>query len=119
MNSLELAKEAAAILDNKKAEQVSILGIEDVTVIADYFVIATGNNSTHVKSLADEVEFKLKEKGIRTSHIEGHDSNSWILLDYSDIIVHIFSKEARNFYDLERLWKDAKVIDINENMNRS
>ena len=75
-------------------------------------VIATGTSSTHVKAIADEVEYQLDEAGISVSHIEGYRSNSWILLDYVDVIVHIFSDEAREFYDLERLWQDGKEIDI-------
>ena len=75
-------------------------------------VIATGTSSTHVKSLADEVEYQLNEAGVSVSHIEGYRSNSWILLDYVDVIVHIFSEEARDYYDLERLWKDGKEIEI-------
>lgn len=77
-------------------------------------VIATGTSSTHVKAIADEVEYQLDEAGISVSHIEGYRSNSWILLDYVDVIVHIFSDEAREFYDLERLWQDGKEIDISD-----
>ena len=77
-------------------------------------VIATGTSSTHVKAIADEVEYQLDEAGISVSHIEGYRSNSWILLDYVDVIVHIFSDEAREVYDLERLWQDGKEIDISD-----
>lgn len=77
-------------------------------------VIATGNNSTHVKALSDEVEEKLSEAGVSVSHIEGYRSNSWILLDYVDVIVHVFSDEARQYYDLERLWQDGETIDLPE-----
>lgn len=77
-------------------------------------VIATGNNSTHVKALSDEVEEKLSEAGVSASHIEGYRSNSWILLDYVDVIVHVFSDEARQYYDLERLWQDGETIDLPE-----
>lgn len=112
MTNLELAKESAKILDNKKAIGTKVIGIEDISSLADYFVIATGTSSTHVNALADEVEFNLKKIGITPYHIEGHRSNSWILLDYKDIIIHVFSKEAREFYDLDRLWKDGKEIEL-------
>ncbi len=74
--------------------------------------IATGTSSTHVKALADEVEAQLDEAGISVSHVEGYRSNSWILLDYVDVVVHVFSDEAREYYDLERLWQDGEIIDI-------
>lgn len=112
MTALELAKESAKILDNKKGMDIKVIGIENISVLADYFVIATGTSSTHVKALADEVEYKLKEIGVTTEHIEGHRSNSWILLDYGNVIIHVFSSEARDFYNLERLWKDGEEIDI-------
>ena len=86
--------------------------IGGISELSDYMVIATGTSSTHVKSLADEVEYQLNEAGVSVSHIEGYRSNSWILLDYVDVIVHIFSEEARDYYDLERLWKDGKEIEI-------
>lgn len=112
MTTLEQAKETAKILSEKKGFDIKVIEISDVSVIADYMVIATGNSSTHVKALADEVEEQLDDMGISVSHIEGYRSNSWILLDYIDIIVHVFSNEAREYYDLERLWEDGKVIDI-------
>ena len=107
MTSLETAKMAVKALDSKKA-----LDIKDISAIADYFVIATGTSSTHVKALADEVEAQLDEAGISVSHVEGYRSNSWILLDYVDVVVHVFSDEAREYYDLERLWQDGEIIDI-------
>lgn len=112
MDSIKIAKTAAEILDSKKGIDVKIICIRDVSVIADYFVIATGTSSTHVKALADELEFQLKKLDLAPNHIEGHRSNSWILLDYSDVVVHVFSEEARDFYDLERLWKDGTEIDF-------
>lgn len=112
MTTLEQAKETAKILSEKKGLNIKVIEISDVSVIADYMVIATGNSSTHVKALADEVETQLDDMGISVSHIEGYRSNSWILLDYIDIIVHVFSNEAREYYDLERLWEDGTDIDI-------
>ena len=112
MTTLEQAKETAKILSEKKGLDIKVIEISDVSVIADYMVIATGNSSTHVKALDDEVEEQLDNMGVSVSHVEGYRSNSWILLDYIDIIVHVFSNEAREYYDLERLWEDGKVIDI-------
>ena len=112
MTTLQQAKETAKILSDKKAKDIKVIEISDVSVIADYMVIATGNSSTQVKALADEVETQLDDMGISVSHIEGYRSNSWILLDYIDIIVHVFSNEAREYYDLERLWEDGTDIDI-------
>lgn len=112
MTSLETAKMAVKALDSKKALDIKVIKIKDISAIADYFVIATGTSSTHVKALADEVEVQLDEAGISVSHVEGYRSNSWILLDYVDVVVHVFSDEAREYYDLERLWQDGEIIDI-------
>ncbi|MGN1050848.1 MAG: ribosome silencing factor [Acutalibacteraceae bacterium] len=112
MNTLEQAVFAAKTLSSKKGLNIKIIKISDVSVLSDYLVIATGTSSTHVKSLADEVEYQLSEAGISVSHIEGYRSNSWILLDYIDFMVHVFSDEAREYYDLERLWQDGEVIDV-------
>ena len=112
MTSLETAKMAVKALDSKKALDIKVIEIQDISAIADYFVIATGTSSTHVKALADEVEAQLDEAGISVSHVEGYRSNSWILLDYVDVVVHVFSDEAREYYDLERLWQDGEIIDI-------
>ena len=111
MTSLELAKEAAKILDSKKGIDIQAIGVREVTTLADYFVIAAGGG-TQVKALADEVEFQLKQLGISPNHIEGHRSNTWILLDYGNVVVHVFLKETRDFYDLERLWQDGEQIDL-------
>ena len=115
MTSLELAKKAAAILDDKKADKINVIKIEDISTIADYFVIANGTSSTHVRSLADELEEKLKEEGVDPTRVEGYRSNSWILLDYSSVVVHVFTGEAREFYDLDRLWADGSKVDWQEN----
>lgn len=112
MTSLETAKMAVKALDSKKALDIKVIKIQDISAIADYFVIATGTSSTHVKALADEVEAQLDEAGISVSHVEGYRSNSWILLDYVDVVVHVFSDDAREYYDLERLWQDGEIIDI-------
>ena len=112
VSSLKLACVIARILDEKLGKNITILNISHVSSFADYFVIATGTSSTHVKALADEVEAQLDEAGISVSHVEGYRSNSWILLDYVDVVVHVFSDEAREYYDLERLWQDGEIIDI-------
>lgn len=103
MISLELSKKIADFLDNKKGLDVRIIKTDDKSIISDYIVIATGTSNTHVKALSDEVEAKLKELGIVVNHVEGHRSNTWILMDYGNVIVHIFSDEARHFYDLDGL----------------
>ena len=112
MNSYDQAVMAAKAISGKKGLDIQVLEISDISVLADYMVIATGTSSTHVKALADEVEYKLDEAGISVSHIEGYRSNSWILLDYVDVIVNVFSDEAREFYDLDRLWQDGKPVDL-------
>ena len=114
MNSYEQSILTAKAISSKKGLNIKLIEIGDISSLADYMVIATGTSSTHVKALADEVEYKLDQAGISVSHIEGYRSNSWILLDYVDVIVHIFSDEAREFYDLERLWQDGKEIDISD-----
>ena len=111
MTSLELAQTAAKILDNKKAAELKIIGIRDISVLADYFVLVTGTSNTHVKALADDVEFELKQLGVSPDHIEGYRSNSWVLLDYGHVIIHVFTAESRQFYDLDRLWQDGEAID--------
>ena len=110
--SLAKTTRIARILDEKIGKDITILNISNVSSFADYFVLCSAEASTQVKALADEVEYKLDEMGISVSHIEGYRSNSWILLDYVDVIVHIFDKEARDFYDLERLWQDGKEVDL-------
>ncbi|PKM96127.1 MAG: ribosome silencing factor [Firmicutes bacterium HGW-Firmicutes-1] len=97
-------------LDDKQAVDIKVLDIRDVTVMADYFIIAHGNNPNHVKALIDNTEEQLDKEGFVPKHVEGYNSASWILLDYNDVIIHIFSKDDRMFYDLERIWSDGKQI---------
>ncbi len=113
MTSFETAKAVAKALSNKKGTNIQVIKIDNISVLADYMVIATGNSSTQVKALADNVEYELKDI-IMPSHIEGYRSNGWILMDYVDVIVHVFDEESRAFYNLERLWKDGEVIDISD-----
>ena len=114
MTTYEQALEIAKALDSKKGLNIKVIEISDVSSLADFMVIANGTSSTQVKAMADEVEYRLDNMGYSVSHIEGHRSNSWILLDYVDIIVHVFSEEAREYYDLERLWQDGKELDISD-----
>lgn len=106
----ELAHAIFDILDAKKAHGIKVLRVNDQTVITDYFVICNGNSGTQVKSLAGEVEYKLGLRGVDPTHFEGRDNNGWIVLDYSSVIVHIFSRENRDFYQLEKLYGDAEEI---------
>ena len=106
----ELAHAIFDVLDAKKGQRIKVLHVVDQTVITDYFVICTGNSNTQVKALAGEVEFKLGLRGVDPVHYEGRDGGGWIVLDYSSVIVHIFSRENRDFYQLEKLYGDAEEI---------
>ena len=99
-------------LDSKRAEDIQVIGIKDLTIIADYFVIANGDSNTQTKALADEVEYKMDLLGIKPERTEGYQTSQWIVLDYGDIVVHVFYKETREFYNLERLWSDGEQVDI-------
>ena len=107
MESKIKSEKITSILESKKARDVSVINISKITVIADYFIICSGSSTTHIKALADEVETQMKESGEKYLRREGYNSARWILLDYSDVIVHIFHEEDRNFYNLERLWSDG------------
>ena len=113
MTSLEKAKNIAKILDKKKA--IDIIGIEtkELTVMSDYFVIASGTSNTHVRALADEVDDEMKQLGVEVDHIEGR-ATGWILLDYNDVLVHVFQPESRQYYNIERLWNDAARVDLSD-----
>ena len=98
-------------LEDKKAKEIKVLHVRDITLIADYFVICSGTSTTHIKALADELEKRLEtEKELKIHHKEGYNGARWILLDYSDIIVHIFHQDDRMFYNLEKIWTDAKEV---------
>lgn len=113
-NSKNMVKIAVAALEDKKGEDIRVIDISEVTSIGDYFVIATGTNSSQVQALVDNVQEQLYKAGYSTDKIEGYRSGSWVLLDYNDIIIHVFSKEDRVFYNLERIWRDGKDIEITE-----
>lgn len=112
MNEKEKLELIVKTLDLKKGEDIQAIKISDLTILADYFVIVNGTSNTHARTLADEVEFALSQKGIEPQRREADTGNTWIILDYGDIIVHVFYKEARNFYKLETLWADGEQIDI-------
>lgn len=101
-------------LDAKKAEDIQAIKISDLTIIADYFVIANGMSSTQTRALADEVEFKMKKQGVEPLRIEGERGANWIIIDYGDVVVHVFYKETREHYNLERLWADGEHIDVSQ-----
>ncbi len=113
-NIQEYAVLAVEALDDKKAEDISIIDIREVSVIADYFIIAGGSNKSQIQALSDTVEEKLGRAGLPLKQIEGYNNANWILLDFGDIIIHIFDKENRLFYDLERIWRDGKKIGIEQ-----
>ena len=114
--SLDVVKKIVKALDDKKGNDIQVIKIEELTIVADYFVICTANSNTHVRSLADEVEYQLEEAGIKADHIEGR-ATGWVLLEYRGVVVHIFLEEARNYYNLERLWEDASKIDASQFLN--
>lgn len=108
--SLNMVKIAYDALDDKLAEDIKIIDIRSISVLADYFIIADGSNRNQVQAMADSAEEALGKAGYDAKQIEGYQSANWILMDYKDIIVHVFSKEDRAFYDLERIWRDGKQI---------
>lgn len=112
MESFKKKEKIIEILDGKKARDLSVIDIERISSLADFFIICSGTSSTHIKALSDELELKMKEMGFEYFHREGYESARWILMDYGDIVVHIFHEEDRNFYKLERLWSDGMVIHI-------
>ena len=113
MNGLELSKKIAGYLDNKKGHDIRILKIDDLTVVTDYIVIATGTSTTQVKALADEVDFMVEQElGIKPARVEVYERKNWILLDYETVIVHVFHPQAREYYDLDKLWADGTEIEF-------
>ena len=110
MSPRETADIAIAALDSKKGLDIKLLGVTEKTVIADYFVLCTGTSTTHVKSLTEEVEFKLEQEGLTPLHSDGTVRSDWMVLDYGSVIVHVFLPKARDFYNLEKLWDVASEI---------
>ncbi len=111
--SLELTKKIVKALDDKLARDIEVIKTEEVTIVADYFVIATANSNTHVRALADEIEYQLEQEDIRPDHVEGR-ATGWVLMQYGGVVVHIFLEDSRQYYNLERLWDDASKIDISQ-----
>lgn len=114
LNDKQIIEIIVKALDSKRAEDIQLIGIKDLTIVADYFIIANGTSNTQTKALADEVEFQLKQNGIEPIRSEGYQDASWIVLDYGNIVVHVFYKETREYYKLERLWQDGDQIDISD-----
>lgn len=114
MNSKKVAEQIANLIFNKKGYDVKIIDLKEITSFADYFVICSADSDTQVKAIADEIDEKLREKGIKYWHKEGMAALSWVLLDYVDVVVHIFKKESRDFYNIEKLWGDAPIFDVQD-----
>ena len=112
LTAKEVAYEVTKALDSKKGMNIKLLRIDEVSSLADYFLICTGTSNTHVKTLCDYAEYTMEQLGEKLLGREGHRGNSWELLDYGSVVVHVFTEEAREFYALERLWADAENVDI-------
>ena len=108
----KIVNKIVEVLDSKKGDDIVVLNVESLTTITDYFVIATGNNEKLVQALCDHVEEELSKIGVEHINKEGYRSGDWILIGYNDVIVHIFKPEARDFYNLERVWQDAIKVDV-------
>lgn len=114
MTPKEMALLLAQAMDSKKGKDIRVLETDGVTTLADYFVLCSGSSAPQLKALADAGEKATKDHGILPHHVEGHRGGTWILQDYGDVVVHVFDKEARAFYDLDRLWADAKTVDLSD-----
>lgn len=112
--SKSMAKQAINALEDKKAEDIHVIDISEVSVVADYFIIATGSNRSQIQAMADNVQEVLGRAGYAMRQVEGYNTANWVLMDFGDVIVHIFDNENRLFYNLERIWRDGKVIEYTE-----
>ena len=117
-NELNMLHLACKAVDEKKAHDIKVIDIHEVSVIADFFLIASGSNQNQVQAMADNVEETLAKAGYEPKQIEGTRNSSWILMDYGDVIVHVFDEENRLFYDLERIWRDGKVLEMDEYLEK-
>lgn len=117
METLEVVKKVKEALEDKKAEDITVIDIHEISTIADYFVIANGTNTNQLSAMQDAVDEAMIKSGLHAKQIEGNGNSTWILMDYQDIIVHLFSKEDRLFYDLERIWRDGKIIELKDAEN--
>lgn len=109
--TLEMTKTVVQALEDKKGEDIQIIDIRELSPIADYFILASGSNRSQIQAMADSVEEKMHENEHALKQVEGYDGANWILMDYYDVIVHIFDRDSRIFYDLERIWRDGKFLD--------
>ena len=109
-----MAKLACKALDDKKGEDIKVIDISHISVLADYFIIANGTNDSQVRALVEAVEEELDKAGFEVKQREGYGLGNWVLLDFGNIIVHVFDKENRLFYDLERIWRDGKTVEVSE-----
>ena len=114
LTAKEVAYEVTKALDEKKGRDIKLLRIDDISTLADYFLICTGTSNTHVKTLCDFAEYTMEQLGEPMLGREGHRGNTWELLDYGSVVVHVFTEEARQFYNLERLWGDAEMVDLSD-----
>ncbi len=112
----DTVKKIVKALDDKKGNDIKVIKIDELTIVADYFVLVTGNSNTHIRALGDEVEYQLEQAGLTPDHVEGR-ATGWVVLEYSGVVVHIFTEETRNYYNLERLWEDASKIDVTDILN--
>ena len=108
----QMIENAVSGLEDKKGEDIKIIDISEVSPISDYFVLASGSNRNQVQAMADSVEEKMHKDDFHLKQVEGYDSANWILMDFTDVVVHIFDRESREFYDLERIWKDGKIVSL-------
>ena len=114
MDAREMAKIVCKALDDKKAIDIKAIDISNISIMADYFIVASASNQNQLNAMQDEVDRLLYEQGINAKSIEGNRQSTWVLMDYEDVIVHLFSEEDRIFYDLERIWKDGILIDAKD-----
>ena len=114
MEILEKARKIVELLDEKRAIDLNLIKVSEITSVTDYMVFCTGGSTTQVKALADTVDEKMKEYGFPPLRIEGRNNSNWILVDFGDVVVHIFSKELRSFYDLDHFWGDGEIVDITD-----
>lgn len=119
MKAKEMADLAVRALDGRKGQDIKALATGELTTLAEYFVLCTGTSGTQIRALSDAVEKALADVGEEPHHIEGHRDGTWVLMDYSCVVIHIFTEEAREFYDLERLWKDASEVDLSGLLTRN
>ena len=112
-SSEEIARAIAEVMDDMKAHDIKILRVSEKTAMTDYFVTCSGTSNTQIRAISGEIEYKLGERGLQPLHIEGYETGTWIAIDYAHVIVHIFSKDQREFYKLEKLWGDAGEVPLN------